>query len=356
VFTLLLRWSSKDGGRIHSILLWAVSLCWLPLILSGGSGALLVFFVIISLCITLFRECSAYADAAASKDAGRMESEQGRLAVGFFVFILVSAGLVILSSFAGGSLPARLSALVCAITVSLSMVSIAFMRGGIGTRARKHAGFRPVKILKQEPGMGAFRWGLLATAVLAGAAAVVIPATRHELLPIPVLGAAANGLSWNAIELRRAESARPGALPDLVDAVAHAAYQDALPYGRSFGLPARGERVTLAGFRWDPERRVIVESDNVMLTYDAVWLAGVAARMQPGSVERMLLDQGRLVEVTVKSRAARALWELPFALICLAVLAAVFGPIPGRLLITGAFWRLNGAPRARRKARHAGGR
>jgi hypothetical protein len=149
--------------------------------------------------------------------------------------------------------------------------------------------------------------------------------------------------------LQRSQGAsRPGQLPGLADAAAHAAYQEGLAFGRGYGLPARGERVVLSEYLWSPKARAVVPRQRTVKVYDDAWLEGLFARAEQGSVERLLEAQLRPVVSVTAGPARRLLRELPFALLCLGAFAAgLLAELGLGPLISGALWRLNVPARRR---------
>ncbi len=114
----------------------------------------------------------------------------------------------------------------------------------------------------------------------------------------------------------------------LADYVTHLAYQQTLPVGRPYRLPAPGERVTVDDYRRTPDGRVAVEQREVA-RFTEQWLAGALADAAPGSVAALLAAQGGLVAArhappAVPPPHARVLWTVLTVLLC----AWLIGPLP----------------------------
>ncbi len=155
------------------------------------------------------------------------------------------------------------------------------------------------------------------------------------------------GITWEYLE-RRARSGPAGRLPDLSSAAAHAAFQQGLSLGRAYGIPGRDERVYRDEYSWSRAGNNLVQREVTEKKFDSVWLSSIARDADAGSVERMLLEQGTPV-VTVMGPWQREFRELPFALLCLGMLAfLLFSRIDFCLLITGNLWRSNIAARRKR--------
>ena len=178
------------------------------------------------------------------------------------------------------------------------------------------------------------RWPLLATrlalllAVAVLGAATLRGAPDHRV-PRPVAlrgaGSAEDGAGFTLSGLRAAGLAEPGELPVLADYVAHVAYQEALPFGRSYALPAPDERVTVTRYvRTAGGGRLLPEEEEV-LRFSDEWLRATLAAAPPASVAALLIAHGRPVaaRVTLPERPPQGVhltWAA--AMIALGVLIA----------------------------------
>ena len=139
------------------------------------------------------------------------------------------------------------------------------------------------------------------------------------------VGSAEDRVGFTLRGLQAAGLAEPGALPVLADYVAHVAYQEALPFGRSYALPAPDEQVTVTRYvRTAGGGRLLQEEEEVFRFSDE-WLRATLAAAPPASVAALLIAQGRPVaaQVALPARAPPGVplaW--PAAMIALCVLIA----------------------------------
>jgi len=68
------------------------------------------------------------------------------------------------------------------------------------------------------------------------------------------------------------------------------AFQEGLPYGRTYRLPTDGERLTVSSFRFDARERRVLRRESVVAIYDRSWLQRTIS--EAGGVGRLLLDAG----------------------------------------------------------------
>jgi hypothetical protein len=342
-FSLLLSFSLGRRSRGLHALLFLHAAVWLPAVVESGTAGLCLFFLLSVPWLHLLKESGLYARETILhvRDRRWKDSALGELIERLFEFLFPSVLLLILSGVAHGASPmiplSMLSPFMSSLLILLVPFPLAAMRKA---GRRKRTPFEPVAIVRRESKPLAFRYQLLALAAAATVLLTVLSMLRGAALPAPAAIPAARGLSWDYIEERLARP-RSGP-PDLSDAVAHAAYQEGLSFGRSYRLPARDERVRITEYIWNADSRSIIAIQRTVKAFDSAWLAGVALRMRPGSVERMLLDQGAPPSVSIRGPALLALRELPFPIVCLLALAAVllagsrFGP-----LISNKLWRFN---------------
>jgi hypothetical protein len=165
----------------------------------------------------------------------------------------------------------------------------------------------------------------LAVLALVCAAALGLAARRRDLQVPRLEPASGPGLSWEALAALPL-SAGPQELPNLADFVTHSAYQQSLAFQRPYRFPAPGERVYISAYAEAGTR--YLQSRRVALRFAESWLARTLASAPPGSVERLLVDQGRAgtVRRVGESQLARELDPWPraaaVALFLLACLTA----------------------------------
>ncbi len=204
----------------------------------------------------------------------------------------------------GGPEPARAAGGAAAVIVVVAMASL--MLGGapagfavaaatVGSIAL--AGGRWKAGRKQSRGVP--RGRRAAAAVSAGtlvALATVVATTATPpavRVPAPDAGGAASpreGITWDALTGLGVSASGSADLPNAADYVAHVAFQEGLPYGRAYRLPAEGERLAVSSFRVVGQRGRMVRDERVISVYDLSWLQRTVS--EAGGVGRLLLDAG----------------------------------------------------------------
>jgi hypothetical protein len=134
----------------------------------------------------------------------------------------------------------------------------------------------------------------LALLALASAAALGLEARRRELSVPRLEPSAARGLEWRNLSALPLSS-DPLAPPHLADYLAHVAYQQSLAFQRPYRLPEPGERVYVSAYAEAGEG--YLQDRRVARRFAESWLPRTLAEARPGSVERMLVDQGRAAAV-----------------------------------------------------------
>jgi hypothetical protein len=134
----------------------------------------------------------------------------------------------------------------------------------------------------------------LALLALASAGALGLEAHRRGLCVPRLEPSGTRGLSWGTLAALPLSS-DPQVPPHLGDYLAHTAYQQSLAFRRPYRLPAPGERVYISTYL--PAGKGYAQSHRVVRRFDERWLPRTLAAARPGSVERMLVDQGRAAAV-----------------------------------------------------------
>jgi hypothetical protein len=131
---------------------------------------------------------------------------------------------------------------------------------------------------------------------------------------VPCLRGTASGpipVSWASLS-RLPLTLSTTELPHLADFVAHRAFQESLGFHRPYGLPRPDERLYLSTYLQADGGKGILQTSRVVKRFSDSWLRVTLASSPPGSLQRLLLDQGRAGEVrfcreTELARAARPL-------------------------------------------------
>ena len=134
----------------------------------------------------------------------------------------------------------------------------------------------------------------LALLALVCAAALSLEAHRRGLHAPRLEPSGARGLSWSALAALPLSSASEE-LPHLADFLTHTAYQQSLAFQRPYRFPAPGERVYISGYV--AAGAGYVQNRRVARRFSESWLAQTLGASPLGSVERMLVDQGRAATV-----------------------------------------------------------
>jgi hypothetical protein len=119
-------------------------------------------------------------------------------------------------------------------------------------------------------------------------------------LPTPV------HLSHTAINLktmREAARAKQGdMLPDLTDYIKHIAFQQELEYGKpAYSFPGTDEKILISTYEKTAGLPGITKSEHVLKRFDDEWCNAVLAEVPVSSIEKILLEQGSLVGVTLQT-------------------------------------------------------
>ena len=275
------------AARRHRLAAAAGYLVWLPAVASAGlQGVAAILLVAVSWTWSLH-------DLARLQEAGATASRISiRMLASSIWFGAVAMGsLAIVRRIAGGPVMVfYLAALAGTAAVTAAVLYVARYRAAYGD----HELFVPVSILPGRTpfsGRRPLRMSALPLAALA-AALVVLPPLAHRFLPrfaapapmpVPVAGAVDYSpesleVLWNADQ--------PGSLPDISDYLAHRAYQEGLTYGREYGFPASGERVTISRFSVNEDGTYSRFGEDV-LVFDTGWREHAIATA-PAGITRLL--------------------------------------------------------------------
>lgn len=126
-------------------------------------------------------------------------------------------------------------------------------------------------------------------------------------MPVPVksfYGADERGEGITYRELYEAHSQRreskgtsANGLPTLSDYLAHRAYQEGYFYGRSYGFPPPGERITLK--RYSGEGLRIESKENTVKMFTDDWYGDIIAEARQNGIEQLLYAQESPVQAQV---------------------------------------------------------
>ena len=246
--------------------------------------------------------------------------------------LIAAAGVIPAMASARGATPPRAAGAIAAIAVLMTAASAliggalvglavgAATIGSIAAAALPGGGHRRRSAAARRP--------RAASALLAGSlvALITVAATVGSSLPDVAVPAPDDGttpLTLDGLARLGLRDSDDRDLPTAADYVTHVAFQEGLPYGRRYRLPAEGERLTLSTFRFDPDAHRMQRTERLIVTYDQRWLRRVIADAR--GVGRLLLDRGTAVAVHRQRLAdlARSRWDLRSAVMLAVVSAGV---------------------------------
>jgi len=282
-------------ARRGIMLLAAVgALAWFPGLLNGGPGMLwpccAALFLWIPRAATSFDGNQERRSAAPAPASSR--------ATGARIGAILAVSLAALVP--GDAVPYRvgrmLASLLC-LEVLVVMPWEALVR-------------MPPRIRRRHPS-----WAVLAALAAAGILVVLPPALTRVRVPFPRA----------ASHRGRDERDR---LPGIPEAVAHAWALQVAPFVPIGSLdeaggsapPAEEERVLLREYRFERDGSTVREAPVTVARFDPGWLERFLASPPVGSAERLLLEQGRAVEVRTGAPWMPLLRSLPAMLALLVLL------------------------------------
>ena len=313
---------------------FADSLLWLPSVLAGGPAALA--FGLVNLCFSLPLVRSRYLAPGKRSPGSRRANALVRN------YLVVTGISVIVFSLFQSDLSA-VSLVVAPALCTLILAWLAPLARRFVDGRRKARVFSPVPILPSVTSRG--EHSALPFALFALALVALAPLLRGGAYPAPAAVWGARNFSWNSMALLQ-KASRPDGLPDFSDFVAHEAYQQTMGIGGTWKEPVRGKRVYRQEYFVDPASGTVQARPQTIKALDRTWLASVVAERVPGSLESLLLAQGRPVAAGVRGPARALAGELPFTALAFAALLALLARDVGAgLLIRATLWRINGEAR-----------
>ena len=333
----LLAWPFRREGRARLLAAGMGAIAWAPAVLSGGPA-------LVALALLLFTAWFQVVGVVIDLQGSNEKLLRGARQPLARYLAAAGAGLV-LSFMAGGFSPAALVPLAGPIASSLLLLTAMAILWGVPPRSRvRRKKFEPFPIMKAtaaalRPGQAALLLVFIVTLAVAA-----LDMGRGAVVPRAVPLRPASGYSWDSLA-RLSHLKNPARLPDLSDLVTHEAFQQTIAFGRPWKLPSRDERVYLREFSTNQRDGTIVEGLRRVKVFDGAWLDSVTRNAAPGSIERMLTEQGP-VAVTLGGRAGVAPGDFVLAVFVLFVFSAWF--VRDRRaapLMKGALVRLNGPAR-----------
>jgi hypothetical protein len=308
------------------------SLPWLFLVVLSGFPSLLAFFLLLPAWMHLFERLRACrVDPALFEDT--------RIGIALFPALLTLAAacglsvLFLLPGPLGGLLLSVLGGVPAAAFLWFLLVSV--------DSRRVHPLFRALPILRRlRPRRASMsRAGtlhlLLALIVLCSypllRAGQAFSGPPPEVVRMHPLAGSPAGLSWGSLDALKDYST---GIPNLADYLAHRAYQESLLFARPYSFPRMGERIHVASFRVYSESTPlhVQKTFRVVKQFKESWLRSTVEAAAPGSVARLLSDQGYagVVDIggTEEPMGRYSVWSL------LAVLFLLHFLLRGRFNLT----------------------
>ncbi len=337
-FALLQAFSAQKDRRTGLGLALVGTLLWLPFLLAGGTARPALGMVVLIAWYPLMEVLLVLRgwDEQALREA--------RPQLGLFLGT-AAAGFVLL--LATGRAPASLLAgyLGPVLGSLLLFASLATIWGRVKRPRKRRRNFEPVPIVRPPVSLPSGKPAALGLALLALALLTCVSLARNAALPTPLPVPGARDFSWRSLA-RMGRDNRDAGLPNIADAVTHEAFQQTLSFGRPWGLPRSDERVYVREFIANPATGVLSARPRTVKVFDSTWLKGTLRRPEPGSLESLLLAQGRPVAVGLRGEARGALRDLPTVLLVAALFAAWLARDPAtRPLMRGVLVRFNGVAR-----------
>jgi hypothetical protein len=328
----------EKSRRAGMCVAFAGAFLWAPFLLSGG----VVRLALSCLLFMVWRQVMQVLVLLRGWDEQMLREARQPLLV--FAGTAVG-GLALLLLARGFSLAALVGYLGSAAASLLLLAAVAQFWGRAHRPRRRRAKFEPIPIVHASRDSSRGKASALLFAVISVALVGLVPVMRgtRAATPLPVLGA--RDFSWQSLA-RLSREKWSQRLPDYSDLVTHLAFQEALPFGRAWRMPVPDERVYVREYAADLATGVITARQRTVKVFDSTWLRSVRGRTEPGSLEALLLAQGRPVAVAMRGPGWALVRELPALLpILCALLVWLARDLGAGPLIRGILLRLNGVAR-----------
>jgi|GEM_PF-6856940 len=315
----LVEWDAREGGFflgaflfVGAVIIWksrgvrlVLALGLFPWIIyvflgaaSSFSEASLVYFAWAHLVCGTTRYLEEYVSY------GNGESMRHTLfwRILFLAAVIVAALIFHADDGLFGALPLFTGTIGTAAITLASWLAIRFMRS-----RRDHRIFHPVPILPVSAAVRR-KYALWPTLPLIFVIVLFAPLTGNMLphpdapvLPRPEKGTANTAFTFHQIRTRFAAK-NDSSLPDISDYVAHRAYQRGLLFGQPYGVPSEGRTITLSHYNQRDGK--LLKSEETVMVYNDAWLRSALAEAPPGSLQQLLISQGRPIGVVAGQSAA----------------------------------------------------
>jgi hypothetical protein len=311
----LLRLKTQRGRDPAGYRPWFLlaALPWLVNLLTGTAADLIAFFLLFPFLLLVFEEW-----AARLKDRLHYRWAEGERDLPaqwvLLAALWLGTNLLLLAPGQAGGLLLR-GAAATGVDLIFLLAVRAFYRKTLHRRG--HLPLEPLPILRgrlgrprRDPVQPVVIGALLLIQILSLPLLLVLEKASGWPAPAPASALRTDRIGWDSLE-RLHRGGSPDRLPDLSDFVTHAAYQEGLSFGRGYSFPLPDERVYLSQYRMNGEGGPVVQARRAVKRYGPGWLELTLSRVDPGSVERMLLDQGTAAAVSLDQAVQRQLRRLP---------------------------------------------
>ncbi len=288
--TVLSRVASS--GSIRAALLLA-SVPWLPLVAVSDFPMLLAFFTVMPAWVHLFEHLYSHRYVRARPGISGLVGDFARPAA----VLAMSAGLAVLLT-VPGPFAALLMAMAGGAPAAVFLYCFFIVRDSL----HSHEPFRALPILRRlRPRRTRLSPEITLHLLLAFVVLLSYPLLRlgaafsgpsPDTIRMHSIGyGRKTGLSWSSLTAL-SEYSVPGAIPNLADYLTHHAYQESLIFGRPYKFPTPGQRILISEYRVDPQRARVQKTFRVVKQFKESWLPETLESAAPGSVARLLADQG----------------------------------------------------------------
>jgi len=310
-FALFLSFSLEKSRRTGAAISAAVVVFWLPFLLSGGVARLALCLALVGAWFPVMRVLVVL-HAWDERLLG--EARQPILVYGCVAIV----GIFLLAITEGASLMLFLG-FFCSLLASVVLLAgVAQLWGRLPRSRRRRSAFDPIPIVRPTGGSSRGRSVALFAVVIGIIAVGLLPLAAGRAIPTPQRTPGVHDYSWRSLATLARQN-HPQSLPDVSDLVTHEAYQESLAFGRPWELPGEDERVYEREYLIGPGGDMLSRLRTVKV-FDATWLASVLRGSRPGSLESLLLAQGRPVAVVLRGPSSTLLREMPLSLLVMAAL------------------------------------
>ncbi|MGA2765265.1 MAG: hypothetical protein ABSG17_18110 [Spirochaetia bacterium] len=331
------------GGRRRGLpaLAAAGTLAWVPAVLAGGPATLALCLLLLFFWFPLLRARVVFS----GKGRTRQRTLLGALEKPFLLYLGAAVVSLAVYSFLCGQPAVNLAPPIGPLIFSLILLGLVPRFQAVREELGRAKVFARVPLVGSDGEKGRGRQRALSAALVFLCCIALVPLSRGGAFPAPLPLLGARTFSWDAVA-RLHERPRADQLPDFSDLVAHEAYQQTLGFGRKWSFPHRDERVYRSEYLVNPATGAVSARLRIVKSFDSPWLESVSASPTPGSIEALLISQGRPVAAAVRGPARALAADMPFVVVVFFAFLGMLGwDLRLGLLIRDNLWRLNGVAR-----------